>query len=96
MAAITQEEYRDLERGLMERTLERASSDPEWRQRLLDDPGAAQTEAGFPEAQRLREMREKMTAVPDSEVQGHDQLWEFTTCYHFTAYVGVEYVLFDT
>jgi hypothetical protein len=51
------EEYRQLNRRLTEQVLERAETDPEWRQRYLDDPQAATAE--FPEAQRLRQMEEE-------------------------------------
>ncbi len=53
----TAEEIRQMNRDLMEKILDRAASDPEWKQRLLDDPEAAMQEAGFPEAERLREMQ---------------------------------------
>lgn len=32
------------------------ASDPEWKQRLLDDPEAAMMETGFLEARQLEEM----------------------------------------
>lgn len=93
MASSTSpEEFRQLERDLMEKTLDKAANDPDWRQKLLEDPEQAQTEAGFPETERIREMSEKMTVVPETEVQAHDQLWEI--CYVYTALF--EWVLFDT
>jgi hypothetical protein len=45
----TPEQLRQLNRTLMEKVLDRAASDPEWKRRLLDDPEAAITEADFPE-----------------------------------------------
>ena len=51
------EHIRQLNRDLMEKVLDKAASDPEWKQLLLDDPEAAMLEAGFPEAERLREMQ---------------------------------------
>jgi hypothetical protein len=48
----TFEQFRQLNRSLMEKVLNRAASDSEWRQRLLDDPETAVLEAGFPEAER--------------------------------------------
>lgn len=45
----TLEQTRQLYRSLTEKILERAASDPEWKQQLLDDSEAAMREAGFPE-----------------------------------------------
>jgi hypothetical protein len=68
------EELERLRRETMERILDRASSDPEWRQRLLDDPEAAIAE--FPETQSVREMQstppEGVEPLPaEEEVVGH-------------------------
>ena len=52
------EEFRQLNRSLMEKVLDRAASDPRWKQQLLDDPEAATAE--FPEAQMFREMHESV------------------------------------
>ncbi len=65
----TPEESRRLNRRLMEKILDRASSDPEWKQRLLDDPEAAIMEASFPEARQLREMQASMESQ-EAEVTG--------------------------
>ncbi len=46
-----------LNRSLTEKVLDRAESDPQWRQRLIEDPEAAMREAGFPEAQQLQQMQ---------------------------------------
>lgn len=54
----TPEQLRQLNRSLMEKVLDRAASDPEWKQRLLDDPEAALREADFPELQRLQQMQQ--------------------------------------
>lgn len=43
----------ELHRSLTEKVLDRAESDPEWRQLLIDDPELAMREANFPEAQQL-------------------------------------------
>lgn len=68
---LTQEEFRRLNRSLMEKILDRASSDPEWKQRLLDDPEAAMAEADFPEARQLREMQASVGAEEEeAEVTG--------------------------
>ncbi len=50
----TPEQLRRLNRALMEKVIDKAASDEQWKQRLLDDPEAAMAEAGFPEAERLR------------------------------------------
>ena len=63
---MTPEEIRQLNRDLMEKIIDKAASDPAWKQRLLDDPEAAMAEAGFPEAERLREIQ----ASAQEEVQG--------------------------
>jgi hypothetical protein len=44
-----------LRRSLTEKVLDKAASDPEWRQLLLDDPELAMREANFPEAQELEQ-----------------------------------------
>ncbi len=66
---MTPEQFRRLNRDLMEKVLDKAASDPEWKQRLLDDPEAAINEAGFPEAQRLRQMQASVEAE-GTEVMG--------------------------
>jgi hypothetical protein len=76
-ARVTPEEYRQLQRSLMERTLDRAASDPEWKQRLLEDPRTAMTESGFPEAQRLQETSRHLRPIEEEEVRGqrHDDVY---------------------
>ena len=66
---LTPEQFRQLNRDLMEKVIDRAASDPEWKQRLLEDPETAIREAGFPETERLREMQS--LPVEGSEVYGH-------------------------
>lgn len=53
--AYTLEQARQLNRSLMEKILDKAASDPEWRQLLLDDSEAAMREANFPEIQELEQ-----------------------------------------
>ena len=65
----TPEEIRQLNRDLMEKVLDKATSDLEWKQRLLDDPEAAMMEADFPEAEKLGEVFASPGGGP--EVQGH-------------------------
>ncbi len=68
----TLEQLRQLNRDLMERVIDKAASDPEWKQRLLDDPEVAIGEAGFPEAQRLQQMQEANAGVEEAEVTGQE------------------------
>ena len=65
----TAEEIRQLNRDLMEKVLDKAESDAEWKQRLLDAPEAAMMEAGFPEARQLRKMLASVEAE-EAEVTG--------------------------
>ncbi|HEX2053249.1 MAG TPA: hypothetical protein VHJ78_05915, partial [Actinomycetota bacterium] len=51
--APTYEQTKQLQRNLTEKILDRAASDPEWRQRLLEDSEAALQEANFPELQQI-------------------------------------------
>ncbi len=67
----TPEQLRQLNRNLMEKVLDRAASDPEWKQRLLDDPEAAIQEASFPETRQIREMQASVEAAREGEVTGH-------------------------
>jgi hypothetical protein len=79
-----QEEYRQLNRGLMEKMLDRAASDPQWKQQLLEDPEATMQAAGFPEAPRLREIHESLLPN-DGEVRGHVYGFEeIKTCQNMT------------
>src|SRR3954471_2492630 len=63
----TLEQTKQLQRSLTEKVLDRAASDPEWRQRLLDDSEAAMREANFPEAQRLQELHQSARPSPEGE-----------------------------
>ncbi len=65
----TPEQFRRLNRDLMEKVIDKAASDPEWKQRLLDDPESAMMEADFPEARQLQEMRASLPQ--EEEVRGH-------------------------
>lgn len=69
---LTFEQLRQLNRDLMEKVLDKAASDPEWKQRLLDDPEAAIMEADFPETRRLREMQASVGAQEEAEVVGQN------------------------
>jgi hypothetical protein len=50
---LTFVQTQQLHRSLTEKVLDRAASDPEWRQLLIEDPERAMREANFPEAQEL-------------------------------------------
>jgi hypothetical protein len=56
-------EYRQLTRSLTETILDRAASDPLWREKLLEDPEAALQEANLPELQRLEELPQSEEVV---------------------------------
>jgi hypothetical protein len=60
-----------LNRSLTEKVLDRAASDPQWKQQLLDDPEAAMREADFPELQRVEEMRQSAGTAREVEIEGH-------------------------
>ena len=63
------EERQQLNQTLTEKVLDRAGSDPLWKQRLLTEPEEAMQEANFPEYQRLEEIRHE-----EAEVRGHVNL----------------------
>ncbi len=63
----TYEQTRQLHRSMTEKILDRAASDPEWKQQLLDDPEAAIRAANFPEAQQLEQVR---AGAGEGEVRG--------------------------
>jgi hypothetical protein len=77
------EQFRQLNRDLMEQVLDRAAIDPEWKQRLLDDPEAAIVEADFPEARQLQEMQGSVEAE-EAEVTGHQYGCTTPGCTRFT------------
>lgn len=78
------EEHRELMQKLTEKVLDKAASDPLWKQRLLDDPEAAVREADLPEFKRLDEIRQE-----DEDVRGHFLALEGagynTGCQRYTA-----------
>jgi hypothetical protein len=59
IAPTAQEEYRKLSRSLSEKILDRAASDPAWKQQLLNNPQAALQAANFPELKMVEEMRQR-------------------------------------
>jgi hypothetical protein len=56
------EQFRRLNRDLMEKVIDRAASDPGWKQRLLDDPEAAIEEADFTELRHLWQLQSEEVA----------------------------------
>ena len=66
------EEDRQLNRSLTEKVLERAANDPQWKQRLLDDPEGAMREADFPEIRRIEEMHRGAQAATEGAVRGQE------------------------
>ena len=67
---------RQLHRSLTEKVLDKAASDPQWKQQLIDDPEAAMRAANFPEAQQLEQMRASAGAAQEGEVTGQHLFWE--------------------
>ena len=66
------EDIRQLNRSLAEKVIDRAGSDPQFKQQFLDDPEGAIRGAGFPEVQRLEEMQEVQ-----GQAQCKDFMWTF-------------------
>lgn len=67
---LTLEQSRQLNRSLTEKVLDKAASDPAWKQQLIDDPEAAMQEANFPETRQLEQTRASLEATQDDEVRG--------------------------
>lgn len=65
------EQLRQLNRDLMEKVIDKATSDPGWKQRLLDGPEAAMQEAGFPEAHQIEQML-ALLSQEGAEVRGQE------------------------
>ena len=92
----TLEQTRQLHRSLTEKVLDKAASDPQWKQQLIDDPEAAMRAANFPEAQQLEQMRTSAGAAQEGEVTGQHLFWEpgrvpVWECDFFTTRWDVEY-----
>ena len=58
-----------MHRDLTEKVLDKACSDPQWKQQLIEDPQLAMREADFPELQQLQQSSQQS----GGEVQG--QSW---------------------
>jgi hypothetical protein len=71
-ADMGMEDLQQLNRSLMAKVIDKACSDEQWKQRLLDDPEAAMQEAGFPEFEQGHQlMAETADVGPADEVRGH-------------------------
>ena len=88
------EELRRLKRSLTEKVLDRAASDPAWKERYLDDPDAAMREAGFAEeVRRIEEVRQSVGTPHEAEVSGQIPKTRVSSCCDDTntAYGCVDY-----
>jgi hypothetical protein len=66
-----EKEIHQLKRRVNEQVLQRAEADPQWRQRVLDDPDTAVGD--IPEAEQLREMLETTsTTMPTTTPAGEE------------------------
>ncbi len=74
---LTVRQMQQLHSSLTEKVLDKAASDPEWRQLLLDDPEAAMQAANFPEAQQL-EQQGPQRAPQQGEVVGQQESGSFS------------------
>jgi hypothetical protein len=54
----TLEQTRQLHRSLTQKVLDKAASDPQWKQQLIDDPEAAMRAANFSESQQLQQIQQ--------------------------------------
>ena len=72
---LTFVQTQQLHRSLTEKVLDRAESDPEWRQLLIDDPELAMREANFPEAQQLEQQGEVVGHGWGSQKVGCRWIW---------------------
>ena|SRR5215211_6790114 len=70
---FTIEETRQLQRSLAEKVLDKAASDPQWKQLYLDDPAATLRQANFPEVQKIlqraQEMQEGTRPLQEEEAE---------------------------
>jgi hypothetical protein len=70
------EEYQQLRKSLTHKILDKAASDPLWKQQLLDDPEASMWQADLPESRQLQQANERVLAsVQQDEVRGHCDTW---------------------
>jgi hypothetical protein len=74
----TLEQTRQLYRSLTEKILERAASDPEWKQQLLDDSEAAMRTANFPEIRQLQQIEQRVQQAREVETEVTGQICRWT------------------
>ena len=67
--APTRVQIQNMHRDLMEKVLDKACSDSQWKQQLIEDPELAMRNANFPELQQLQQASQQ----GGGEVQG--QSW---------------------
>lgn len=72
----TLEQTRQLHRGLTQKVLDKAASDPQWKQQLIEDPEAAMRAANFPESQQLQRIQQGAQASRGGEVRGQSHDWD--------------------
>jgi hypothetical protein len=63
-------QLQQLNRSLTEKVLDKAASDPTWKQQLLDDPEAAMRAANFPELQQVQQIQQSARPEQGAEVRG--------------------------
>ena len=66
----TRVQMQNMHRDLTEKVLDKACSDPQWKQQLIEDPELAMRNADFPELQQLQQASQQSGG---GEVQG--QSW---------------------
>ena len=64
-------QMQNMQRDLAEKVLDKACSDPQWKQQLIEDPQLAMREADFPEHRQIQQAAQQMEQ--QMEVQG--QSW---------------------
>jgi hypothetical protein len=69
----TRVQLQKMHRALNEKVLDKACSDPRWKQQLIEDPELAMREAGFPELQQLRQAT--LAEIADVQGQGWSGGW---------------------
>jgi hypothetical protein len=81
MPPTPEQQMRQLNRRLTEKMLDKAASDPLWKEQLLDDPSAAMLEANFPELERLEELLQRQAALQEAEEVSGQVRPQFTNAY---------------
>ncbi len=77
-AILTPEEYQQAKKTLLEKTLDKAASDPDWKQQYIENQEEAVRNAGFPEYERLQATRQQLRRAQPAnadDVQGHDYVY---------------------